>query len=496
MRMENRIALRIDGITKEFPGVRALDDVSFEIRQGTVHALIGENGAGKSTLIKILAGIYVPDRGRILLEGEEKRFKSPREAQDAGISVVHQEIKLAETLTAAENIFLGRLLYTRWGLVDWKAMYRASREMIENLGMDILVDTPVERLTVARKQIVEICKAIHMKSKILIMDEPSATLTEKELKVLFHIVRKLRKEGYTIIYISHRLEEIFDLADDITVLRDGRHIRTAAIGDITREELIRLMVGREMGNEFPKEFYPIGEPLLEVSHLSTKGFLKDISFQVKKGEVLGISGLVGAGRTELARAILGIDRVESGEIRYKGVKSNWKNFRKSIRAGLGLVPEDRKQQGLVQIFSVKENVCMVAADKVMEKGIVREKKKEEYGREYINKLNIAAPGTETEVRYLSGGNQQKVVIAKWLMQDSELLFLDEPTRGIDVGAKVEIYKLINELVKKRKTIIMISSEMPELLGMCDRILVMHEGKLMGELSREEASQERIMEMCV
>lgn len=494
--MNNEIVLKMEGITKEFPGVRALDNVSFQIRQGTVHALIGENGAGKSTLIKILAGIHMPDGGRILIDGMEKRFKSPKEAQDAGISVVHQEIKLAETLTVAENIFLGRLLYTHLGLVDWKGMYQESKKMIENLGMDIAVDTPVERLTVAKKQIVEICKAIHMKSKILIMDEPSATLTEKELKVLFRIVRQLRKKGYTIIYISHRLDEIFDLADDITVLRDGRHIYTGTIGSVTREELISLMVGREMGNEFPKETYPIGDTLLEVSHLSTKGFLKDISFRVKKGEVLGISGLVGAGRTELARAILGIDRLESGEVLFKGEKGNWKSFRKSICAGLGLVPEDRKLQGLVQIFSVKENICMVAADKVIESGIIRDRKKEEYGRKYISMLNIATPSTETEVQYLSGGNQQKVVIAKWLMQDSELLFLDEPTRGIDVGAKVEIYKIINELVKKGKTIIMISSEMPELLGMCDRILVMHEGRLAGELSREEASQEKIMEMCV
>lgn len=494
--MEDKIILKIDGITKLFPGVRALDQVSFEIRRGTVHALIGENGAGKSTLIKILAGIYTPEHGKLVLDGEEKHFTRPSDARAAGISVVHQEIKLAETLTVAENIFLGQLLYTKLGLVNWKEMQRIAGEMIENLGMDIPVDMPVERLTVAKKQIVEICKAINMDSKILIMDEPSATLTEKELKILFEIVRKLRSEGYTIIYISHRLDKIFDLADAVTVLRDGKHIRTMPIGEVTREKLINLMVGREMGNEYPKETNPVGETILEVSHLSTKNMLKDISFSVKKGEVLGISGLVGAGRTELARAIAGIDRIESGEIVYKGQKVHWNTFRKAIDNGVGLVPEDRKIQGLVQIFSVKENICMVAADKVTHKGLVSNKKKEKYGREYIDMLNIAAPDTETEVQYLSGGNQQKIVIAKWLMQDSELLFLDEPTRGIDVGAKVEIYKLINDLVKKGKTIIMISSEMPELLGMCDRIIVMHEGHKMGELSREEASQEKIMAMCV
>ncbi len=494
--MEDKIILKIEGITKEFPGVRALDQVSFEIRRGCVHALIGENGAGKSTLIKILAGIYIPDQGKLIMDGEEKHFRTPNDAKLAGISVVHQEIKLAETLTVAENIFLGHLPRTRLGLINWQEMYRVAREMIENLGMDIPVDMPVEKLTVAKKQIVEICKAINLDSKILIMDEPSATLTEKELNILFQIVRKLRSNGYTIIYISHRLDEIFDLADTVTVLRDGKHIRTMPITEVTREDLINMMVGREMGNEYPKEIIPIGEPILEVSHLCTKGFLKDISFSVRKGEVLGISGLVGAGRTELARAILGIDRIESGKITYKGQEVCWNTFRKAIDSGMGLVPEDRKIQGLVQIFSVKENICMVAADKVMERGMVNNRKKEQYGREYVDMLGIITPDTETEVQYLSGGNQQKVVIAKWLMQDSELLFLDEPTRGIDVGAKVEIYKLINELVGKGKTIIMISSEMPELLGMCDHIIVMHEGRKMGELSREEASQEKIMAMCV
>ncbi len=494
--MNNDVILKIDGITKTFPGVKALDNVSFSMRRGSVHALLGENGAGKSTLIKTLAGIYTPDGGKFMINDEPMNFKAPSDAQKAGISVVHQEIKLAEPLSVVENIFLGRLLYTKLGLVNWKEMKKRARVMLQNLGMDIDVDAVVANLTVAKKQIVEICKAINVESKILIMDEPSATLTEKELNVLFSIVRKLRKDGYTIVYISHRLDEIFDLADYVTVLRDGEHIKSMPIGDVNREQLINLMVGREMGSEYPKELHPIGDAIIKVSGLTSGKLLKDISFDVKKGEVFGISGLVGAGRTELARAILGIDPISKGTVEYLGDGVKWKEFRKAINAGMGLVPEDRKLQGLVQIFSVKENLCMVAIDKVIKNGIINEKSKQAYSEEYIKTLNIATPGSEAKVQNLSGGNQQKVVIAKWLLQDSDVLFLDEPTRGIDVGAKVEIYKLINELAKKGKTIIMISSEMPELLGMCDRIMVLHEGRKMGELEREEASQEKIMAMCV
>lgn len=494
--MEKDVVLKVVHISKYFPGVKALDEISFDIERGTVHALIGENGAGKSTLIKVLSGIYTPDEGQILLNGQEVHFRSPSAAQLSGISVVHQEIKLAETLSVAENIFLGRLIYTKLGTVNWKKMRKNAEEMVRNLGMDVDVDTPVCELTVAKKQIVEICKAINVDCKVLIMDEPSATLTKRELEVLFRIVRTLRDKGYTIIYISHRMDEIFDLADDVTVLRDGRHIQTMPIGDVTREKLINLMVGREMGSEYPKEFIEPGEPVLEVKNLSTKKLLRNVSFHVRKGEVLGIFGLVGAGRSELARAILGIDRIERGEVYYKGSKQNWRRFRVAIDSGMGLVPEDRKVQGLVQIFSITDNICMVAADKVIRNGLVSNQMKNEYSRKYAKSLNIAASDLDEQVQYLSGGNQQKVVLAKWLMQDSDVIFLDEPTRGIDVGAKAEIYRLMNKLVKNGKTIVMISSEMPEVLGMSDRILIMHEGQKKGELSREEASQEKIMALCV
>ncbi len=493
---DSRYILSIKNLSKSFPGVKALDDVSFKIERGTIHALVGENGAGKSTLIRILAGIYRADSGRVIHNGKPVAFKTPHEAQLSGISVVHQEIKLAETLTVTENIFLGNLMYTKLKTVNWKAMRKHAQDMIDSLGIDIDVDELVENLTIAKKQIVEICKAVNLNCRLLIMDEPSASLTKRELEIMFGIVRRLKKEGFTIIYISHRLEEIFDLADNVTVLRDGKHIDTLPVSEVNRDKLISMMVGRALENEYPKEFIEIGEPILEVRNLNRKGVLHDISFKVHKGEVLGFSGLVGAGRTELARAILGIDKIDSGEIILKGKPIRNKCFRDAIDRGFGLISEDRQKQGLIRIFPVKQNICLVNIDKIIKKGLVRKKLENKYAEEYVKKLRIVTPSVDTEVQYLSGGNQQKVVIAKWLFKDSEIIFLDEPTRGIDVGAKVEIYRLINQLVKDGKTIIMISSEMPEVIGMCDRIIVMHGGRIMKELSREEATQEKIMSYCV
>lgn len=493
--MEKDYIFELRGITKTFPGVRALDNISFGIERGTIHALVGENGAGKSTLIKILAGIYHPNAGKIVMNQKEQAFASPVESRKAGVSVVHQEIKLAEPLTVAENMFLGNMLM-KGKLVDWAGMRRRAAEIVEELQMDIDINERVCNLSVAKKQIVEIMHAINNNSQLLIMDEPSAVLTDRELKVMFEIVKRLREKGITIIYISHRLEEVFELSDNVTVLRDGQHIGTFPISEVDRKALISLMVGREMGQEYPKEAASTGDTVLEVKHLVRNRVLKDISFEVKAGEVFGISGLVGAGRTELARAILGIDRYDSGEVYVKGRKVHYRNLREAIDDGLGLIPEDRKLQGLVQIMSIKKNICMVNMDKVIKGGMIQKRLEQKYAGEYSRKLHVAAPNVEVQVQNLSGGNQQKVVIAKWLMQESDILFLDEPTRGIDVGAKAEIYRLINEIVKEGKTVIMISSEMPEILGMCDRIMIMHEGRKMGELSREEASQEKIMAMCV
>ena len=491
--MDNNYILTLKNITKEFPGVKALDDVTINIERGTIHGLVGENGAGKSTLIKILAGIYQPNKGEIILDGKPCRFNSPIEARRAGISVVHQEIKLAEPLSVAENMFLGNVQLKN-GLVDWKGMRRRAREIVEDLGMDIDINAQVSSLTVAKKQIVEIMHAINNNSRILIMDEPSAVLTDRELEVMFRIVKQLRDEGITIIYIPHRLDEIFGLCSNVSVLRDGCHIDTIPVASVDRQGLINMMVGREMGQEYPKEVGNVGGTILEVKNLS-RGILQDISFEVKSGEVFGISGLVGAGRTELARAILGIDKPESGEVYVRGKKVHYRTFADAIRDGLGLIPEDRKLQGLVQIMSVKRNTTLVNMKRVLRAGVISSSLEEKLSKEYADKLHVVTPSMETEVQYLSGGNQQKVVIAKWLFQNSEILFLDEPTRGIDVGAKAEIYRLINRMAKEGKTIIMISSEMPELLGMCDRIMVMHEGHKMGELNAAEATQAKIMALC-
>ena len=491
--MDNNYILTLKNITKEFPGVKALDDVTINIERGTIHGLVGENGAGKSTLIKVLAGIYQPNKGEIILDGKPCRFNSPIEARRAGISVVHQEIKLAEPLSVAENMFLGNVQLKK-GLVDWKGMRRRAREIVEDLGMDIDINAQVSSLTVAKKQIVEIMHAINNNSRILIMDEPSAVLTDRELEVMFRIVKQLRDEGITIIYISHRLDEIFGLCSNVSVLRDGCHIDTIPVASVDRQGLINMMVGREMGQEYPKEVGNVGGTILEVKNLS-RGILQDISFEVKSGEVFGISGLVGAGRTELARAILGIDKPESGEVYVRGKKVHYRTFADAIRDGLGLIPEDRKLQGLVQIMSVKRNTTLVNMKRVLRAGVISSSLEEKLSKEYADKLHVVTPSMETEVQYLSGGNQQKVVIAKWLFQNSEILFLDEPTRGIDVGAKAEIYRLINRMAKEGKTIIMISSEMPELLGMCDRIMVMHEGHKMGELNAAEATQAKIMALC-
>ena len=491
--MDNNYILTLKNITKEFPGVKALDDVTINIERGTIHGLVGENGAGKSTLIKILAGIYQPNKGEIILDGKPCRFNSPIEARRAGISVVHQEIKLAEPLSVAENMFLGNVQLKN-GLVDWKGMRRRAREIVEDLGMDIDINAQVSSLTVAKKQIVEIMHAINNNSRILIMDEPSAVLTDRELEVMFRIVKQLRDKGITIIYISHRLDEIFGLCSNVSVLRDGCHIDTIPVASIDRQGLINMMVGREMGQEYPKEVGNVGGTILEVKNLS-RGILQDISFEVKSGEVFGISGLVGAGRTELARAILGIDKPESGEVYVRGKKVHYRTFADAIRDGLGLIPEDRKLQGLVQIMSVKRNTTLVNMKRVLRAGVISSSLEEKLSKEYADKLHVVTPSMETEVQYLSGGNQQKVVIAKWLFQNSEILFLDEPTRGIDGGAKAEIYRLINRMAKEGKTIIMISSEMPELLGLCDRIMVMHEGHKMGELNAAEATQEKIMALC-
>ena len=488
--------LKIESVSKSFPGVKALDNVSFNIRRGAVHALIGENGAGKSTLIKILAGIYKKDSGTITLDGKEVAFKEPVESRDAGISVVHQELKLADPLTVTENIFLGNLIYNKYGLVDWATMKEKAREMIRNLGIDIDVDLLVRSLSVAQQQMVEICKAVNQNAKLLIMDEPSAVLMSREQELMFDVIRRLKKEGITFIYISHRLEEIFNLADDVTVLRDGKVIDTVPVSETDKNRLVTMMVGRELANDYPKEEVEIGDVVLDVKNINRPGVIENISFNLHEGEIIGFAGLVGSGRTEVMRALLGIDKAQVERITYKGKEVKHKSFMDAIRNGFGMIPEDRKNQGLVQILSVLENTSMVSLHKFVHSGMINHKEMRQATEQYVKEVGVKTPSMETEVQYLSGGNQQKVVVAKWLMEQCSVYILDEPTRGIDIGAKNEIYKLITELVKQKNSVIMVSSEMPELLGMCDRIYVMHEGHLVGELNRDEATQEAIMSLCI
>ena len=488
--------LQMRGISKRYPGVVALDNVDFEVAPGEVHALVGENGAGKSTLMKILAGAEKADTGEILLNGRPIHITSPQAAMDLGINIIYQEFNLVPHLSAAENIYLGREPSAAIpGFINFKKLYGDAENVMSSLGVAVDVRAEVSRLSVAQQQMVEIGKATSRNSVTIAMDEPSATLTDHELRNLFELIRSLKKQGVGIIYISHRMEEIFDICDRVTVLRDGHFIATKRIEELDREAVIKMMVGRELTESIPKKPAPKGEPLLEVKGLTRKGVFEDISFTVHRGEVVGIGGLVGAGRTEVARALFGADPIDSGEIWFEGKKIHPRSPREAIAAGIGLVPEDRKTLGLVLTMAVRENTTLANLDLLTMLGFVNRKKENEVAEKYVKDLRVRTPGIEQEVKNLSGGNQQKVVLAKWLFTQSKLLIFDEPTRGIDVGAKVEIYELMNELVHKGDGLVMISSELPELLGMSDRIYVMHEGRIAGELTREEATQEKVMHLA-
>jgi ribose transport system ATP-binding protein len=489
-------ALEMRNISKQYPGVRALDDVSLSVGVGEIHALLGENGAGKSTMMKILAGAQSKDGGEILLNGQVVQIDSPQKAMSLGISIIYQEFNLVPYLSAGENIYLGREPRAAIpGFVDFKKLYADAQEVLNKLGVKIDARAPVNTLSVAGQQMVEIAKATSKKSKIIVMDEPSATLTDHELRALFRLMLQLKSEGVSIVYISHRLEEIVEVCDRATIMRDGRHVTTRDVKDLTREEIIRLMVGRELKDAIPKVAAEQGDVALEVKHLTRKGVLHDVSFTVRKGEVLGIAGLVGAGRTETARVIFGADPIDSGTIEVFGKPVRIKSPQDAIKHGIGLVTEDRKQQGLVLGMAVRENTTLANLDFLSSLGFIRRGQEREVAEKYRGDLAIKTPNIEQTVHNLSGGNQQKVVLAKWLFTGSKILIFDEPTRGIDVGAKSEIYKLMNELAKNGVAIIMISSELPEVLGMSDRIIVMHEGRLTGELSRADATQEKIMHLA-
>lgn len=494
--MDEQVVLQMKGVKKYFPGVKALDGVDFELRKGEIHALLGENGAGKSTLIKILTGLYSMTEGSIHIKGEEVHMKSVKDARDNRIAAIHQEICLVPYVSVARNIYLGRELKNKFGLMDDKTMEAETQKLLDRLGMDIDASKEVRQYSIAQQQLIEIAKALALDAEILLMDEPTSSLTEKEVTGLFETIRRLKENGTSIIYISHRMEELFELSDRVTVLRDGQYIDTYVTADTNREELVAAMVGRQLTDFYVKDSVPQDEVFMEVKNLSHAGVFQDVSFTLKKGEILGVSGMVGAGRSEVARAIVGIDKKTGGEVLLEGKVLDIQKPIDAINAGVVLIPENRKEEGLVLENSVRFNTTLAVLKEFI-RGIIWNRKKEEsMVEEHINALKIRTPHQEQLILNLSGGNQQKVVIAKWLATAPKVLIMDEPTRGVDVGAKAEIYTIMNDLAKQGISIIMISSDLPEIINMSDRVLVMREGKLAGILEKDEIGQEQIMRYAV
>jgi len=493
--MEDTI-LRMKSISKMFPGVQALDDVSFEVRRGEVHAILGENGAGKSTLMKILSGAYRRDEGEIELDGQSVEIHNPSHAQSLGIAMIYQEFNLAPHLSVEANIFIGR--EPRRGLlafIDQREIHEQSEKLISQLGVELDVTQRINTLNVCQQQITEIAKALSMKSHVVIMDEPTSALSESEVKTLFTVIRHLKEEGIGIIYISHNLGEVFEIADRITILRDGRKIDTRDVQGFSPDEAVQKMVGRDIEDMYAKRDVPVGEVVLKVTGLISGKMLQQISFELHNGEVLGIAGLLGSGRTELIRAIFGADRRDRGTVEVAGHRHKINRIGDAIRGGIGLVPEDRKEQGLFLGMPVRPNISAASIRDVSSHGMLNKKKERALVANYVERLEIKIAGLEQLVLNLSGGNQQKAVLAKWLARSPQILLLDDPTRGIDVGAKQAIYRLIGELASSGVGIVFVSSELPEILGISDRILVMAEGRIKGELSRAEATQEKIMSLA-
>ncbi|WP_175982988.1 sugar ABC transporter ATP-binding protein [Caballeronia zhejiangensis] len=488
--------LEVKGISKAYPGVRALDRVEFSCARGSVHALIGENGAGKSTLIKILSGATAPNEGQLMLDGVVYAPASPSEAVDAGVSTIYQEFNLIPALSVAENIFLGRERITR-GLLDAASMRSEAKALLARIGAPIDVRRRVSTLSVAEQQLVEIAKALAVSARVLIMDEPSATLSDHEMTLLYNVVRTLSRDGVTILYVSHRMDEIFDLCDTCTILKDGRSVCTRKVADLDRAAMIRLMVGREVDTRFPDRRggnATNNDIVLDVKALRLAERVKDVTFSVRAGEIVGLAGLVGAGRTEVARAIFGLDDIESGEISLGGRIHRPKTAAEAIDAGVALVPEDRKAQGLVLGLSIRENAMLPTLESVCRLGFINRRREQARVASVCKQLAVSASSAEVPVGTLSGGNQQKVVFGKWIAHDYTLLILDEPTRGVDVGAKVEFYRLIDEIARSGKAVLLISSELPELLGMADRIVALRDGVVTGEASAHGATEESVLHM--
>jgi ribose transport system ATP-binding protein len=492
------------GISKSFPGVKALDGVDVTVRRGRLNALLGENGAGKSTLMNILAGVFPPDEGEILLDGRSVRIKSPRKAQEAGIAIIFQELNLIPHLSVAENMFLGREPLTPLGLIDFGRMNRDAKALLEKLDLDVDPRASVARLRVGAQQVVEIAKAISFDSRVIIMDEPTSAITEQEITVLFRLIRQLKQQGVGIIYITHKLDELRQIADDVTVLRDGRLIASEPFAGLTHERMIQLMVGRELSELFPKTITPAGDNVLEINHMSLRHperadefVIRDVSFAVRRGEVVGLFGLMGAGRTELLHTIFGLHpHTSTGTIHVDGRRCDAHSPAQAIAAGLALAPEDRKTDGLVLSMSVAENVSLACLDQATQLGLLQPRCEHELASHFVERLAVKTRSLNEQVRNLSGGNQQKVVLAKWLATQPKVLLLDEPTRGIDINAKQEIYSIIDELARSGLGVVMVSSELPEILAIADRILVLAEGRLTAEFAYGAATEENVLKAAL
>ena len=487
--------IEMRGINKSFGSNQVLKDAGFVLQDGEVHALMGENGAGKSTLMKILTGVYTKDAGTVLVDGQEVNYKNPQEAEKAGIVFIYQELNVLFDLTVEENLFMGKEITKKFGICDKKAMRAKAQEVMDRMGVQIPVDAVMSDLSVGQQQMVEICKALMVDAKVLIMDEPTAALTASETEVLFEVIKSLRAKGVSIVYISHRMEEIFELCDRITILRDGSYIGTRYIKDITMDDIVQMMIGREIGERYPKREAVIGQEVLRVEGLTHSKMFRDVNFSVRAGEVLGVSGLMGAGRTEIMQAIFGNLPIVSGKIFIDGKEVSIHNPRQAIAAGIGFITEDRKTEGLLLEKSIAENIELANLGKVSNKSVLSAKKGAELVKQGIQEFRIKCFGPEHECGNLSGGNQQKVVLAKWIYTDPKILILDEPTRGVDIGAKKEIYSVINEMAAKGVAVIMVSSELPEVLGMSDRIMVVHEGKVTGIIDGATADQAKVMTLA-
>ena len=494
--MGQEVLLEMKNICKEFPGVKALDHVNLTVRRGTVHALMGENGAGKSTLMKCLFGIYSKNDGQIFLEGKEVNFKTSKEALENGVAMVHQELNQALKRSVMDNLWLGRYPKVGGVMINEAKMFHDTKEIFKELGIEVDPKRIMSTMPVSQRQMVEIAKAVSYNSKIIVFDEPTSSLTEQEVEHLFRIINMLRDRGCGIIYISHKMAEILRIADDVTVMRDGTWVATRPASELTMEEIIRLMVGRELGNQFPPKTNTPGEIGLEVEHLTAQySLLRDVSFKVRRGEIVGLAGLDGSGRTETLENIFGIATRHAGTIKLDGKLVQNRNSREAIKNGFALLTEERRATGIFGILNIRENTVISSLPKYLKHGMLNTKLMKQATQKYIDAMHTKTPTQETKIRSLSGGNQQKVILGRWLLTDPEVLLLDEPTRGIDVGAKYEIYQLIIDLAKEGKIVIVVSSEMPELLGICDRILVMSGGRLAGEVNAQSTTQEEIMTLA-